>query len=161
MDFWIDTPLASARTTSYTLQRGTKFLHIAKMTKFVNINDMSTISNKKKCWYLLLALAPLVSSSIKLMNHKVINGSLLCWIPLLPPINQQTTNAWCKTNYNNMLINWTLFRFVQQSLILDNWTDGDPTDIGYMDQKPSSPIKRWHSLPYWVSTYDQKILEQI
>lgn len=50
------------------------------MTTFVNINDISMSSNKDKCGYLLFAPTPLVSSPIKIMDHKVINGSLLCWV---------------------------------------------------------------------------------
>jgi hypothetical protein len=45
--------------------------------------------------------------------------------------------------------------------MLDNWSDGDPTYIGYMDRKPGSPIQRWHSLGYSVYVNDQKVLEQI
>jgi hypothetical protein len=91
MEFQDDNPPTSTITVSYTLRIGMKCIHIAKMTKFVNINDMSMISNKEKRSYLFFhAPTRLISSSVKLKNYKVIIDSLFCWILQIPQLNQQT-----------------------------------------------------------------------
>ena len=76
MGFQNDNPPTLARTTSYTLHKGIKYIQIPKLTKTVNTHDNNVISNKEKCRYILLDANPAHSSSVKLMYHKVINDSL-------------------------------------------------------------------------------------
>lgn len=45
--------------------------------------------------YLLLAPTPLVLSSIKLLNHEVVNTSLICWVLQNKPVNH-IQSSWAR-----------------------------------------------------------------